>query len=370
MLNKAWFRTGIAILLTFLIIKIFMEINEIFYPIIIIVKSILLPLLLGGFLFYICLPFQKMLEKRKVPRWGSISIIIVALILIVVLFISIIAPVLTNQINNLIKNIPYIQREIQHVVDYALQQRDRLPENISQKINDSIESISGIVTDMLTNLFSYISSFVSTMFLLILVPFFLIYMLKDHERFIPFIARPFKGRTKWFVVNLSKDINQTLQSYIQGQVTVSVILGVLLYLGYTFVGLDYALLLALLALITNMIPFLGPWLAFILAATIALIQDPMMLVWVSIITLICQQLEGNVITPNIMGKSLNIHPLTIITVILAAGNLGGFVAILIAVPTYAVLKTIVRNVYTHRQSISSSANRTVEDDPIHDNNLK
>ena len=80
--------------------------------------------------------------------------------------------------------------------------------------------------------------------------------------------------------------------------------------------------------------------------------------------------EGNVITPNIMGKSLNIHPLTIITVILAAGNLGGFVAILIAVPTYAVLKTIVRNVYTHRQSISSSANRTVEDDPIHDNNLK
>ena len=75
-----------------------------------------------------------MLEKRKVPRWGSISIIIVALILIVVLFISIIAPVLTNQINNLIKNIPYIQREIQHVVDYALQQRDRLPENISQKL--------------------------------------------------------------------------------------------------------------------------------------------------------------------------------------------------------------------------------------------
>ena len=95
----------------------------------------------------------------------------------------------------------------------------------------------------------------------------------------------------------------------------------------------------------------------------------MMLVWVSIITLICQQLEGNVITPNIMGKSLNIHPLTIITVILQV-NLGGFVAILIAVPTYAVLKTIVRNVYTHRQSISSSANRTVEDDPIHDNNLK
>ncbi|GGI38809.1 AI-2E family transporter [Mammaliicoccus stepanovicii] len=370
MLNKAWFRTGIAILLTFLIIKVFIEINHIFYPIIIIVQSILLPLLLGGFLFYICLPFQKMLEKRKIPRWGSISIIVVALILVISIFISIVAPVLTDQINNLIKNSPYIQREFQHAVDYALQQRDRLPENISQKINDSISSISGIMTNMLSNMFSYISSIVSTLFLLILVPFFLIYMLKDHEKFIPFIAKPFKGRTKWFVVNLFKDINHTLQSYIQGQVTVSLILGVLLYLGYTLVGLDYALLLALLALITNMIPFLGPWLAFLPAAIIALIQDPMMLVWVSIITLICQQLEGNVITPNVMGKSLNVHPLTIITVILAAGNLGGFVAILVAVPTYAVIKTIVRNVYTHRQSISSTASRTVADDPRTDNNLK
>lgn len=370
MLNKAWFRTGIAILLTFLIIKVFMEINHIFYPFIIIIQSILLPLLLGGFLFYICLPFQKLLEKRKVPRWGSISIIIVALILIVVMFIAIIAPVLTDQINNLIRNTPYIQREFQHAVDYALQQRDRLPDNISQKINNSIESISDIAADMMTNLFGYISSFVSTLFLLILVPFFLIYMLKDHERFIPFIAKPFKGRTKWFVSNLCKDINQTLQSYIQGQVTVSLILGILLYLGYTFIGLDYALLLALLALITNMIPFLGPWLAFVPAAIIALIQDPMMLVWVSIITLICQQLEGNVITPNIMGKSLNIHPLTIITVILAAGNLGGFVAILVAVPTYAVIKTIVRNIYTHRQSITSSANKTVGNDTVIDNKLK
>lgn len=347
-----------------------MEINQIFYPIIVIVQSILLPLLLGGFLFYICLPFQKMLEKRKIPRWGSITILMIALVFVIMLFISIVAPLVTDQINNLIRNMPYIQREVQNAVDYALQQRDRLPDNISQKINDSIESISGIVTDMLSNLFGYISSLVSTLFLLILVPFFLIYMLKDHERFIPFIAKPFRGRTKWFAVNLCKDINQTLQAYIQGQVTVSLILGVLLYIGYTFVGLDYALLLALLALVTNMIPFLGPWLAFIPAAIISIIQDPVMFIWVSIITLICQQLEGNVITPNIMGKTLSIHPLTIITVILAAGNLGGFVAILIAVPTYAVIKTIVRNVYTHRQSISSTASRTVEDDPIVDNDLK
>ncbi|MEJ7396046.1 AI-2E family transporter, partial [Staphylococcus epidermidis] len=77
---------------------------------------------------------------------------------------------------------------------------------------------------------------------------------------------------------------------------------------------------------------------------------------VCIITLIAQQLEGNVITPNVMGKSLNIHPLTIIVVILAAGNLGGFVLILVAVPLYAVIKTIVRNVFHYREKIMEKAN--------------
>ena len=73
MTNKVWFRTGVALLILFLLIKLFLEINNIFMPLVIIVQSVLLPLLLAGFLFYICLPFQKMLEKRHVPRWASIT---------------------------------------------------------------------------------------------------------------------------------------------------------------------------------------------------------------------------------------------------------------------------------------------------------
>ncbi|PXA09424.1 AI-2E family transporter, partial [Staphylococcus pseudintermedius] len=80
-----------------------------------------------------------------------------------------------------------------------------------------------------------ISSIVSTLFLLILVPFFLIYMLKDHERFIPAVANIFNGERKIFIVNLLKDLNQTLMSYIQGQVTVSLILGAILYIGYSII---------------------------------------------------------------------------------------------------------------------------------------
>ncbi|MBM2658220.1 lipoteichoic acid biosynthesis protein CozEa [Staphylococcus pseudoxylosus] len=361
MLNKVWFRTGIALLILFLLIKLVMEVHSVFVPFVIIIQSVLLPLLLSGFLFYICLPFQKILEKNKVPRWASITIIFIALFIIIGIIIRFIAPPIAEQIENLINQIPALQHEIQYIINFALDQMERLPADVTDRINKMVQSMSDSTADILSNSFSYLTSFISTLFLLIMVPFFLIYMLKDHERFIPFIAKLFKGDRKVFIVDLLKDLNHTVQSYIQGQVTVSIILGIILYIGYSIIGLNYTLLLVMFACVANMIPFLGPWMAFAPAAIIGIIQSPTTFIWVCIITLVAQQLEGNVITPNVMGKSLNIHPLTIIVVILAAGNLGGFGLILVAVPLYAVIKTIVRNVFQYRQQIIEKANSDVKE---------
>ncbi|MEB6333579.1 AI-2E family transporter [Staphylococcus pseudoxylosus] len=361
MLNKVWFRTGIALLILFLLIKLVMEVHSVFVPFVIIIQSVLLPLLLSGFLFYICLPFQKILEKNKVPRWASITIIFIALFIIIGIIIRFIAPPIAEQIENLINQIPTLQHEIQYIINFALDQMERLPADVTDRINKMVQSMSDSTADILSNSFSYLTSFISTLFLLIMVPFFLIYMLKDHERFIPFIAKLFKGDRKVFIVDLLKDLNHTVQSYIQGQVTVSIILGIILYIGYSIIGLNYTLLLVMFACVANMIPFLGPWMAFAPAAIIGIIQSPTTFIWVCIITLVAQQLEGNVITPNVMGKSLNIHPLTIIVVILAAGNLGGFGLILVAVPLYAVIKTIVRNVFQYRQQIIEKANSDVKE---------
>ncbi|MDW4124278.1 AI-2E family transporter [Staphylococcus saprophyticus] len=361
MLNKVWFRTGIALLILFLLIKLVMEVHSVFTPFIIILQSVLLPLLLSGFLFYICLPFQKILEKNKIPRWGSITLIFIGLIIIIGVVIGYIGPLIAEQIENLINQIPALQHEVQHIINFSLDQMERLPNDVTDRINKMVQSMSDSTANVLSSSLSYLTSFISTLFLLIMVPFFLIYMLKDHERFIPFIAKLFKGERKVFIVDLLKDLNDTLKSYIQGQVTVSIILGIILYIGYSIVGLNYTLLLVMFACVANMIPFLGPWMAFAPAGIIGIIQSPTIFIWVCIITLIAQQLEGNVITPNVMGKSLNIHPLTIIVVILAAGNLGGFVLILVAVPLYAVIKTIVRNVFHYREKIMEKANSDVKE---------
>ncbi|HDI6953411.1 TPA: cell elongation protein CozEa [Staphylococcus aureus] len=361
MLNKVWFRTGIALIMLFILIKLFMEVHEVFTPIATIIGSVFLPFLISGFLFYICLPFQNLLEKVGFPRWASITTIMLALFAIIGLIVAFVAPIIISNINNLISQTPALKKEAEQIIKFALAQMDKLPEDVTSRITNMVKSMGDGVTNILSNSLQYITSLISTIFLLIMVPFFLIYMLKDHEKFIPAVAKFFKGERKVFFVDLLTDLNFTLKSYIQGQVTVSVILGIFLYIGYSIIDLPYIPLLVLFAGVANLIPFLGSWLSFAPAAILGIIDSPTTFIWVCIITLIAHQLEGNIITPNVMGKSLSIHPLTIIVVILAAGDLGGFTLVLIAVPLYAVLKTVVSNIFKYRQRIIDKANSNVKD---------
>lgn len=198
------------------------------------------------------------------------------------------------------------------------------------------------------------------MLTLILIPFFFVFMLKDHERLIPALTMPFKGKVRGFLTKLFNDIDYTLSAFVQGQIIVSVILATMLYVGYSLIGLEYALLLAIFALFMNVIPFIGPWLAYFPALILALIQDPILVIGVSIITLVAQQIDGNIITPNVIGNSLKLHPLTVITVVLAAGNIAGFIGMLIAIPFYAIVKVIIINIWEYREDISLSMFKNIK----------
>ena len=238
---------------------------------------------------------------------------------------------------------------------------DKLPSDVTDRINSAVKSIGDSMTGILANSFTYLTSFISTVFLLIMVPFFLIYMLKDHEKFIPALAKFFKGERKSICSRLNERFKLHIKIIHSRTSDCKCYFRVILYIGYTIIGLPYTPLLVLFAGVANLIPFLGPWLSFAPAAVLGIIDSPTTFIWVCVVTLIAQQLEGNVITPNVMGKSLSIHPLTIIVVILAAGDLGGFTLILIAVPLYAVLKTIASNVFKYRQRIIDKANSDVKD---------
>ncbi|KGR75555.1 AI-2E family transporter [Ureibacillus sinduriensis] len=359
MTKKVWFQVGIGMIIALLIIKYVVEIHWIFSPFYIIIKTIFIPLLLGGVLYYISEPLQRLMEKKGAPRWASILTIVLLLAGIVTGILLMIGNPISDQVNNLVENAPNIEDKIMDAADIVLDNKENLPPQIETFVDSVSSSIQTVMMTGSKYIVSFVSGTVTAAFTLILVPFFFIYMLKDHEKFAPNIYNLFAGERRTWVKETLADIDNVLRSYVQGQVLISLILASMMYIGYLIIGLEYALLLALFAFFMNMIPFIGPWISLAPALVIAVIQDPILVVWVAVITLVAQQLESNLITPNIMGKSLDVHPLTVITIVLAAGNIGGFLFIIIAIPTYAVIKAVVKNIYEERKKIKEAATKTV-----------
>lgn len=359
MTRKLWFQVGIGILLALLITKYFLEIKNIFAPLVIIAKTIFIPLLLGAVLFYVTEPLQRFLEKRKMPRWGSIIAVLLSVAAVVWVFIAIVGPLVGEQFDKLVRNTPTIAKEITYQTEYILQHKEDFPPQVNDAIDQAVDSIQSIAVVFGKWVVQFFQSVFQLAFTLVLVPFFFIFLLKDHEKFAPFIYQFFSGEKQRWVKQTLHDIDTVLRTYIQGQLLISFILAVIMYIGYTIIGLDYALLLVIFAFFMNIIPFIGPWIAFIPALIIGFIQDPMLAIWVSVVTLVAQQTDSNIITPNVMGKTLDIHPLTVITVILAAGNIAGFMGVLLAIPAYAVGKAVVKNIYDARRAIKDTATKTI-----------
>src|SRR5699024_1949112 len=141
---------------------------------------------------------------------------------------------------------------------------------------------------------------------MILIPFFLFFMLKDHDKMMPFILQFFRGDMKKWIKKTFDDVNDVLSLYIRGQVLISTILATILFICYLIMGLKFALLLAVFASFMNIMPFLGPWIAFIPSLLIGFFLDPMLVIWVSLMTLLAEHTDSTFITIDILWPLLTV----------------------------------------------------------------
>lgn len=345
MYHKKWFQGLVTIVLVFVLILLISQTKFIFSPVFKYIGAVAIPIIGAGILFYITKPLLTLLEKIKIPRIPAILLIFLMIIGLIVLFVFYIAPIAQTQFNNLVANIPKMVKIAQELIADFQDDQIVIPEQIHEAIDNFMDNAQAHVENIVTSLFGIITNLITLIASLVMIPFFLFFMLKDSHKLIPFVTQAFEEKTAANIRSLLRKIDETLTAFIQGQLLVSFILGILLFVGYWIIDLNYALTLALFAMIMNVIPFIGPFLAVIPALIVGAFQDWMMVVWVAIITLIAQQIESNLISPSVMGKKLALHPLTVITVILAAGSIAGFIGILFAVPFYAVIKTIFVHFY-------------------------
>ncbi|MFC4559074.1 AI-2E family transporter [Virgibacillus kekensis] len=332
-------------------IWIYSKISFIFDPLIVVISTIFPPLILAFIAFYLLNPIVSLLEKLHVKRLWGIIIITIGIGGLLTGIILLTAPTIESQVKDLVQNFP----------DYISQMRDKVKSWIQNSflapyydqgyqwattnLSDMWSRVSEYFGGAMKSLSNFIGMLTSTIIVIITFPFILFFLLKDGKRFKNYSVKLLPPKYRDDANQILKNMDTQVGSYIQGQIIVALCIGALLYIGYLIIGLDYAITLAIIAGVLSVVPYLGPIIAITPAIIIALVQSPFMLVKLAIVWAIVQFLEGNFISPNIMGKTMQVHPLTIILVLLVAGNLFGIVGIILAIPGYAILKVITVYVF-------------------------
>ena len=322
----------IALVLLGIVIFIFDKISYVFQPFIIVFNTIAAPIIVSLVLFYLFNPIVNMMERYRIPRLLGITIIYVAIIGIITLIVNLLIPIIGSQIESFIKNTPNYLHKITRSLDKL--NNNTILSGYMGQVNEWLESaqkkIPSMVSDYSDGFGSKLATFAEAVANIGIVI----------------------GTTQIMPPKFRKDFHDLLEkisvqvgSYIQGQIIVSFCIGLLLFIGYSIIGLKYALVLASIAAVTSVVPYLGPTIAISPAIVIAIITSPLMLLKLAVVWTLVQFFEGHFISPNVMGKTLKIHPLTIIFILLCAGNLMGIVGVIIGIPLYAVLKVLVSHIF-------------------------
>ncbi|MFW5801373.1 MAG: AI-2E family transporter [Spirochaeta sp.] len=351
LIDSTFVRFGLKVLLVFSIIFVGSQIQFVFRPIVALVTTLFLPILVAGALYYLFVPVVRLLEQLRLPRVAAIIILYLVFLLLFTMIILIIAPTAARQVERLVENTPDLVEEARTFLN-SLQENSFLQRfipdqqdlelNIGQRVGDML---SEIYSEIDRNLNAFIGFLTGITIVLTVVPFILFFMLKDGHQLPEAIVRFFPSEYRPEGREILSRMSETLAAFVQGQIIVSLFVGTFIYIGYRIIGLEYALLMALVALVTNLIPYIGPIIGTVPGMFVGLLASPFTMLQVILLVVIVQQVESQLISPLVMGRKLNIHPLTVIFVLLTAGSLAGFLGLLLAVPSYAVGRTAAIHIY-------------------------
>lgn len=283
------------------------------------------------------------LNARRIPRPLAVLIIYIILITFISFVIGIIVPPLVSQTSEFISDLPRI---ISTINDFLVFNKIPIDE-VSKVISGEINQIAGNVVSISTAIFS------SLFFLLTLIVLSL-YLLLDWRTFVRLVSSPFSGRQEARVVDLISKIERGLGVWVRGQLTLSLLVGVLTYIGLTILGIPFALPLALVAGIMEIIPIIGPIVSAVPALLVGLTISPVMSLAVIALFFIIQQLENHLIVPMVMSKVVGLQPAAVIIALLIGAKLDGIGGAFLAIPVVLVIKIIFKDFMEEEQRTEQS----------------
>lgn len=307
------------------------------------VRKILFPFVLATVLAYILNPLVEKLEHYKIKRIYGITVVYIIVFGSLITIGYYIFPVIIRQLTSLGETIPTYTSQIQQFLNsfYENYQSFIIPVSLRESIDRNLLALQNTLVAQLSSIVSILFGLFSRILSFVIAPILSFYLLKDKEEICQVIVKMIPLSKRSELLQLWEEIDEVLINFIIGNLTVALLVGSCTAFGLAMIGMDFPLLLGIITGITNIIPYFGPVIGGIPAVLLALLKSQKLAFYVIIVIVVVQQLESNFISPKVLGKSVGLHPLIVIFILLAGGELGGIVGMLIAVPLTAVLKIIV-----------------------------
>ncbi|MFS0786213.1 AI-2E family transporter [Shouchella sp. 1P09AA] len=313
-------------------------------PLFQIIQPLIWPILVAILLAYLLHPLVEKAVHLGVNR--TLATVLLFLLFLVsmatLLFIGI--PIISRQIQEAVQVLPEHLATIKGMVFEFQEQTERLPDPLQDHVTDWSSKMEQFVEASLDQVESVIIKVIQMSILWIVVPFLVFYLLKDFALLqrVGFYITPKKWREKMRLY--LKDVDKTFGSYLRGQLLVAVCVGGLSTIALWVLGVPYALLLGLFIGATDLIPYFGAFIGAIPAVGSALLDSPQLALFTAISIFVIQQIEGNVLSPLIVGKTVHLHPILIILALLVGVEVGGVIGLLVAVPITAIAKVTILHI--------------------------
>ncbi|MFR9279113.1 putative PurR-regulated permease PerM [Ezakiella coagulans] len=294
---------------------------------------------------YVLNPLVKWLEKRypKVKRQWWILIIFLALFLILVFMMVSLLPRTISEFSKLINNFPiYLEQAKKIIIDLSHKHFGRDVLNLEKfQVRDIFGKLGMSNFDFSSMLVGVKSTF-SKIFIAILVPIFVFYLLNDKEIFIKKLKELIPDKYREQSIEIGKQMDMSVFKYVKGKILMAVYVGVAVGIFLGIIGVDFALVIGIITMFADIIPYIGPFLGLAPATVFALLDSPTKAIFVIIMFLFLQWTENNIVGPKIMSDQLGYHPMIVLIITIAGGFLFGFIGMIFALPLVIAIEVVYR----------------------------
>ena len=294
-------------------------------------------------------PFASWFEDRNVPRLLSVLILYLVFFSFLIILLTLIVPFFSFEVAELTKNLPGFVSSISGALDKvqntsAVKYFDVFSElqNFLDVFSQFLQVSSRSVFSLIATLFGGVFSFIAV----VIISFYLAIMPKG---MIHFIRSVIPDEYEEYFISLWRRSERKVGRWFQGQLLLASSVGLVVFVGLSLFGIEYALILSILAMVLELIPIAGPVIAAIPAVLVGFSVSPTMGLWILGFYIVVQQLESHVLAPYILGKTLGLNPLTVVIALLIGGKLAGIVGVILSVPAAVVLVEVFDDIAAEKE---------------------